>query len=108
MLIPRSPLQGELPQAEGGSLGQRNENGVQHDSCRCQHFMIPESQHTESTLCQVGVPLRVVRFGLRVLTSVEFDDQARLQAREVSDIGTDRMLSAETVTAQCSSSEMLP
>ena len=43
-----------------------------------------------------------------MLPTVQFNDQTRLQAGEIGDVGLDWMLSAEAMPIQVSSAEMLP
>jgi len=76
--------------------------------CLQQHFSVPKPQDPKSPLHKIGVALGVVGLRVQVLASVQFDDEARLQAGEITNIRTEWMLSSKPVTAQRSLAEMPP
>jgi hypothetical protein len=59
-----------------------------------QHFTIPESQDTVVVLRQPSVA-DAIRFALRVLSTIDLDDQSRLSAYKIDNVGTDRLLPNE-------------
>jgi len=60
-----------------------------------QHFAVPKSEHFETAGRQLLGSRIVVALCIRVLFSVEFDDQPRPDAAEIDDEFIDRDLSAE-------------
>ena len=72
-----------------------------------QHIVIPEPQHLEARFMQ---PLRArnVTRGIKVLASVDFDDQIGFEAGEIHDVRADRKLTSETVTKKLSTPQMMP
>ena len=69
-------------------------------------IIVPESDHAVAATFQVGGPRRV-SLG-RMLSSVDFDDEATLMADEVGDIGANRHLSAEFQTIELASADRAP
>ncbi len=60
-----------------------------------QHFVIPKSQHLE-TLRTKPVGAATILLGLpSMLTAVDFDDEAALQADEIGDVRAERDLAAK-------------
>src|SRR5690606_5561021 len=75
-------------------------------------FFVPEAQHCETTAPDEGVTREVV-IGLQMVCAIDFDDQLRSQAREVCQVGADRVLTtkshAESVSPeQCPQQSLLP
>jgi hypothetical protein len=60
-----------------------------------QDVVVPESQDPPSAVAEVGIP-RVVIAKVRMLPTVRFDNEPRLDAREIDDVGRNRMLAAES------------
>jgi hypothetical protein len=72
------------------------------------HLVVSEAQHSIALLYQKSSPSSV-RFRLRVmLTTIQFHDQTALWAAEVSNEGTDGMLSTEFCVTQSSVSKLRP
>jgi hypothetical protein len=62
-----------------------------------QHVIVPESQNAPAVTRHELVSRRIAS-GFGVLPSIDFDDYASIDAREVCDIGRDRMLPAKGPT----------
>jgi hypothetical protein len=62
------------------------------------HVIIPESQHAISMLGEPPVAHRVALVD-RVLAAVDFNDEPLLATNEIDDVGSDRFLTDELVTA---------
>src|SRR6202040_1637796 len=56
---------------------------------------VPEPQNATPIVTQKRAPAFVLIFSLRVLRSINFDDQHRLQANEIDEERPDRVLPAE-------------
>jgi hypothetical protein len=73
-----------------------------------QHIVVPEAQHTQSASFQCSSPRFVARGVVKVLASVQLDDQPQFRAIEVDEVTRDRVLSAELETAEPATSQVLP
>jgi hypothetical protein len=72
-------------------------NRAQHYHGSSEDVIVPEPQHDESARRKVLIPHRITLTarGTVVLAAVQFHDEIELQAREVSKVRADRMLSPE-------------
>jgi hypothetical protein len=74
------------------------------------NLLVPESNYPITLLVEMGCPpgvfLLMMRFGM--LASIEFDNQAPLDATKVSEIRTDLVLPAEFEAIKTSGSEVPP
>ena len=59
------------------------------------HLIIPKAQHAIAARFQKTCSGLISRAGFRVLSTVEFDNQAQSRATEIDNIRTDRMLTPE-------------
>jgi hypothetical protein len=60
------------------------------------HIIVPESQNDKSLRAQPCITRRIpISFGGGVLTAIDLDNQLRLQACKVRDIGTDWKLTSK-------------
>jgi hypothetical protein len=80
----------------------------EYDLGSTQHIVVPEAQHPKTTRSEKHVSTGIVVRLLGMLASVQLDDDGSLKAREVADIGSDRMLSAEFEACQLTSAQTLP
>jgi hypothetical protein len=71
------------------------------------HFVIPEPQNDKALAPQPSVAVCVVDT-FNVLTAIDFDDQFRLKAHKVHEVGTDRLLALEFPTAQSMRAQLAP
>src|SRR5437899_978740 len=71
------------------------EDGLEDDRGPGNHIAIPEAQHAKPARSQKGVSARVIVGLLDVLASVQFDDDGRLHAGEIADVGSHQMLATK-------------
>ena len=83
----------------GATRRQCLKNSRQHVIGLAQDIIVPEPQHHVTLPAQEGIAPFVVR-RIHVLSTVELNQKAGLQAGEVGDVRTDRMLPAETEAAE--------
>ena len=71
---------------------------------------VPEPQHAISARFKPSISLKVscLQRRLRVLAAVQLDDQIRLQASEVDNIGTKRVLTPKSISDVVSSPQQAP
>ena len=101
-----SPHRGERVGVRG--VEQQRGNPLEHGVHLIQHLVIPEAGDAPSGESE---PLRaptVIRSALDVLSAVELDDEPPLDAREVREPRTDRMLTTEFVPMQLRSAQPMP
>ena len=70
--------------------------------------MVVEAEDLEALVAEVGVAALVAFRVVGMLAAVEFDDQARIEAGEVGDVGADGSLAAEAVAVELASAEARP
>jgi hypothetical protein len=72
--------------------------------------MVAEPQNVIPFGSQIMIPARVMLDALRlvVLPTIDLNDQMRSIADKIDDVGTDRLLPAETRTAQPMSTQRIP
>ena len=97
-----SALEGEV--REGGGA-ERIKNHVQHPIGIRQHVIVPEADD--------AIPARLEPIGARLtffgmLSAIDLDDEFRLGAKEIDDIGSERMLAAEAETFELFSPQARP
>jgi hypothetical protein len=73
-----------------------------------QHCIVPETQHPQAAPFQIPGPFCIVFAAFGMLAAVELDDEARLVAVDIDDIGRDRMLSAEFPAAETAIAQQQP
>ena len=71
---------------------------LQHAFQVLEDFGVPESENTKAPLFEPLGARLVLRFRLRVLSAIEFDDNARVIAGEIDDETAERHLSAKAQT----------
>jgi hypothetical protein len=75
-----------------------------------QYIVVPETQNSEASAPQIPRPLNVLG-ALRlntVASPIELDNESRLLANEIDDIGAHRPLAAELRTGQPSAAQTTP
>jgi len=90
------------------SLNQRLKNALQDCFSSLQNFVIPESNHTIPAARQPLRTFEIFQQMVRVLPTVEFHDQARPHANEIDHESSDGCLTAESIAAQPSISQVVP
>jgi hypothetical protein len=83
-------------------------DGLDHLVRPCEHVVVPEAQHSESSRSQEIITSGIIGLLFDVLAAVEFDDDQAIQAGEVADVETDLMLAAKLETRQLSSAQATP
>lgn len=73
-----------------------------------EYVMIPEANDAKAEFFELPGSGFVAAGLLRVLSSVEFDDQPGFKRREIGDVAADRDLSPELVTIQPATAQMFP
>ena len=69
---------------------------------------IPESQHAKSSCFNLAIPARILVLLLLVLAAVQFDNELRLQASEIGDVGADRDLPAKSKPTELTPPQKAP
>ena len=72
------------------------------------YLIVPEAQDAKSLRFNQTVALLIVPDVLRVLSSIELDDDLRFEARKVGDEPGNRHLSPEPVAGELFATQMLP
>ena len=72
------------------------------------YLIVPEAQDAKSLRFNQTVALLIVPDVLRVLSSIELDDDLRFEARKVGDEPGNRHLSPEPVAGELFGAQMLP
>ena len=70
-------------------------DGFNHSITIGKHLVIPESNHREPLRIQISRAFEILRRVLCVLPAINFDDQARGQANEIHDVGTEGKLATK-------------
>ena len=73
-----------------------------------QNFMIPEPQDSETRVHQISSSSLIEVALITMLTAVDFDDQTGLDACEIGDEWSDRMLPTKLVPAQLTGAQSMP
>ena len=60
-----------------------------HATRICEHLRIPEADYAKTMFGDDGGALRVSRRGIRMLATIDLDDEPALEAGEIGDVGTD-------------------
>jgi hypothetical protein len=93
--------------AEAGGEGKHHiANTLQHRLGLSRNVVIPKMQHRESWRPQKGVPPRICF--APVLSAIGLDHQVKLQADEIDDVGTDRLLTLELQTHEALGPQVIP
>jgi len=87
---------------------QRSQDTLKHCGRRLQYLIVPKSQHTKPLLFNVTIAQRIMCPLLVMLSTVEFNHQLRLEAREIGDVAPDRNLPPRSVPAQLSTAYETP
>ncbi len=72
-----------------------------------QHFIIPEPDHPEALRLKKTRPFRI-RLGIRMLPTVNLNNQTPFQAEKVDNIGADDMLTPELAVRHLPAPEAAP
>jgi len=70
--------------------------------------MVPESKDSKSLLLQIGVAHAITDNLLCMLSAIDLDDQPRLHATEVCEVGTDRMLPPKLRSPKLTAAQVPP
>ena len=70
--------------------------------------MIPEAQHTITSILQITFTLLIVFPLLQVLPTIELDDQPALGADEIDDVRTNGFLPFELQTEETMPTQVVP
>src|SRR5580692_2941667 len=104
-----SPLEGEVGSAiallGGGSSAQRYENRLQDPIRIAERFIVPKSDHAITTRLKPECPRFAV---ICMLSAINFDDELRLRAKEIDNIGPKRMLATEAEAIKLLSAQTRP
>jgi hypothetical protein len=108
---PSSPLWGKMARrARRGVFGQHTADHIDYFVSMFEHIHIPKPDHPAATRFE---PARArfiaahLRF-IRVRLAIEFDDQFRLRAEEIGDVGTDGDLTPEAKTPELFAAKQAP
>ena len=86
-------------------------NDSQDRFCLLEHLPVVEPQHREAGLCQRGRAPLIGKhgFGLKVLSAVQFNNQAGFEAGEIGDTSiANGMLSAKFCACQTAVAQVMP
>jgi hypothetical protein len=86
------PLRGRLG---GGARAERIKNHAQHPIGIRKHVVVPEADDTITTSLE---PARAHLTVIGMLPAIDLDDELRLGAEEIDDVGSERVLAAEAET----------
>ena len=89
-------------------MNQRPKNALEHHVRLLQRLMVPEPNHAKSRSREISSALQIMEKIIRVLPTVQLDDQARTDANKVYDVSTNRLLSTEAVVAEMSIAQVTP
>jgi hypothetical protein len=84
------------------------ENGFQDRAGPQKYIAVPEPQYAKATCSKKSVAALVVVGLLNMLAAVELNDHACFQAGKVTNVGTDRMLSAKFEPGLLPRAQVLP
>jgi hypothetical protein len=90
-----------------GALRKRGSDGFKHARHVPQHVVIPKSQNPVIVVGEPFVTNYVPRI-VRMLPSIDFNDEAAFAANQVDRIKTNRLLSNELKSIQPTRSELIP
>ena len=76
------------------ALGGPIHDGFEHPLRIVLELVVPDAQHPPAFLLEESVALAVTQ-GVGMLATIEFDNQPRLPAGEVGEVGADRELTGE-------------
>ncbi len=85
----------------------RSMNGFENSLKFTQYLTVPESQHAKAIPCKRGIAL-LVGYGIRMLSTIDFDHELPLDADKIQDICVVGMLTPELAAANLASSKRLP
>ncbi len=88
----------------------RSGNPLPHPVQVCQHLVVPKSQHPEPVTLEPQRPLviRGANVRLIVLPAIHLDNQSTLEANEVHNVGSNRLLPPESQPKHPLAPEMGP
>ena len=88
-----------------GGSAKCSKNRAQHTFRVGEHVVVPETDDTIALrLDPAGAGLVI----LRMLSTVDFDNELDLGAKEIDDVGSQRMLASEAETFELSSAQVRP
>jgi hypothetical protein len=90
-----------------GSLRKRGRDCFKNARHVVQHFIVPKSQYAVVVVDKPFVTNRIARV-IRVLPSVDLNNEATITANKIDDIGTDRILPDELVSIQPARPQPMP
>ena len=89
-----------------GALGKRGGYRFENASHVAQNIVVPESQNAVPVIDKPFVANRVARV-VRVLASIDFNDESAFAADQIDGVRTDRLLPDEFVTFEATRSELI-
>jgi hypothetical protein len=90
-----------------GALRKRGGNGFKHARNIAEHVVIPKPQNSIVVIGEPFVANRVVRI-VRMLSSINFNDETSFAANKIDRIRTDRLLSDKLVSVQSARPKLVP
>jgi hypothetical protein len=81
---------------------------AQHGLGLQEHLVVPEAQNSVASLLEESAAPLVVALLLQVLAAIDLDHELLLEADEVDNVLTDRMLPAELVIEHLSPTQVFP
>lgn len=70
-------------------------NGLDNNLCLVEDVVVPKAQNPKAFRPQKGIAASVIVRLLDMLAAIQFDDDARRKAGEITNIRADRVLSAK-------------
>jgi hypothetical protein len=90
-----------------GSFRKRGGNSFKHTRHVAKHVVIPKTQNTVVVIYKPFVPHRVAR-AVRVLPSIQLNNETTFAANQINRVWTDRLLPDELVTIEATRSMLIP
>lgn len=83
-------------------------NPLQNPVYVSEHVVIPKSQNEESLIAKPPITSFVIICLLSVLSAIKFDNQSLLQAYEIDDVASQRLLATKFATVKLPITKLLP
>ena len=83
-------------------------NRLQHASQIASHVVIPHANHLKTKPAQNAVTVRIIRCGVRVLSTIELNDQPRIKTDEIHDEIGQGVLPSKLRTKNLTRTKMTP
>ena len=89
-------------------MNQRFNDALKHGPGLLKHIVIPEANHAKPTMRENPRSIQIVEQVVRMLSPIDFYDQACADADEINDVLANRLLSPEAVVAEMPVAEVAP